>query len=430
MSEIKKAFAISDAKIGFVSLVDKAANKTQFLIKKAENGSADFLSNGSILKCDAENHYITGIVYEPMTEDAHGNYMTEDEIRKAAYWFTKNGNQIDIQHEFQPIEGATVVESWIEKADCEIEGQPIKKGTWLMTVEISDNEDVWQAVEKGELTGFSMGGVGKYSEVDDDISQVEKSTEKETEHKSIFKRLAIALGFDVVEKGTVTEKFRQKTLSTLFWDAWYSLQETLCKYNYYTDRNEFETNEETIKSALEEFSNIILDVLTEKNITKALLPSDNEIEKSGKKLSTKNRTTLQNAYDSLGALLAQTAEKEEEEMDAKEIQKMIDDSIAKALNPQGVNTQPSGPEDDETPITGETVEKMVAAAIQKAMGVDTKAENKENQAITSENLESVIDAAVQKAMEPILTAKGLPVNLNDVKEIEKSEEPHYMAGIF
>lgn len=167
MSEIKKAFAISDAKIGFVSLVDKVANKTQFLIKKAENGSADFLSNGSILKCDAENHYITGIVYEPMTEDAHGNYMTEDEIRKAAYWFTKNGNQIDIQHEFQPIEGATVVESWIEKADCEIEGQPIKKGTWLMTVEISDNEDVWQAVEKGELTGFSMGGVGKYSEVDD-----------------------------------------------------------------------------------------------------------------------------------------------------------------------------------------------------------------------------------------------------------------------
>lgn len=101
MSEIKKAYAISDAKIGFVSLVDKAANKTQFLIKKAENGSADFLSNGSILKCDAENHYITGIVYE------------------------------------------------------------------LMTVEISDNEDVWQAVEKGELTGFSMGGVGKYSEVDD-----------------------------------------------------------------------------------------------------------------------------------------------------------------------------------------------------------------------------------------------------------------------
>jgi len=30
-----------------------------------------------------------------------------------------------------------------------------------MTVEISD-PDIWDKVEKGELTGFSMGGKGKY----------------------------------------------------------------------------------------------------------------------------------------------------------------------------------------------------------------------------------------------------------------------------
>ena len=32
MSKIEKAYAITDAKISFVSLVDKAANKKQFLI--------------------------------------------------------------------------------------------------------------------------------------------------------------------------------------------------------------------------------------------------------------------------------------------------------------------------------------------------------------------------------------------------------------
>ena len=35
MPKIAKAYAITDAKISFVSLVDKAANKKQFLITKS-----------------------------------------------------------------------------------------------------------------------------------------------------------------------------------------------------------------------------------------------------------------------------------------------------------------------------------------------------------------------------------------------------------
>ena len=34
---LRKAYEITDAKIQFVSLVDKAANKRQFLIKKEED---------------------------------------------------------------------------------------------------------------------------------------------------------------------------------------------------------------------------------------------------------------------------------------------------------------------------------------------------------------------------------------------------------
>ena len=37
---IAKSYAISDAKIGFVSLVDKAANKHKFLITKSEGDTA------------------------------------------------------------------------------------------------------------------------------------------------------------------------------------------------------------------------------------------------------------------------------------------------------------------------------------------------------------------------------------------------------
>lgn len=430
MSEIKKAYEIFDAKIGFVSLVNKAANKKQFLITKAENGEASFSYIGAVVKADTENHYITGIVYEPMTEDAHGNYMTESEIVKAAYGFAKNGNKIDLQHNFESIDGASVVESWIAKSDTVIGETEIKKGTWLMTVELSGNADVWDAVEKGELTGFSMGGVGKYSEVDVDISPVSKSDDKET--KGIFKRLAKTLGFDVVEKGAVSDKFKEKTQSTLFWNAWYALQETLSKYNYFTDKQEFENNEATIKEALEEFSNIIIDTLAEKSLTKALLPADGTIEKAGKKISAKNRSTLQSVYDSLGVFLTETEEKKEDNtMDEKTVQKMIDDSIAKAIGtPQTpANAQSEGSNQPvEKAITEEKVAEMVSAAVAKAMEPNPKAN--EGTQITAENLASVIDSAVAKAMEPVLKAKGLPSNLNNDGTVAKSNDQHYMTGMF
>ena len=80
---ITKAFEISDARISFVSLVGKAANKKKFLVAKASNGAA-FTTFGKVLKVDDETHYITGIVYEPMTEDTDGNFMTGNEIKKAA----------------------------------------------------------------------------------------------------------------------------------------------------------------------------------------------------------------------------------------------------------------------------------------------------------------------------------------------------------
>ena len=157
--KVAKAYAINDAKIMFVSLVGKAANKHQFLITKSEDGKADFQTYGRILKADAGSHFVTGIVYEPMVEDTDGNYMTEEEITKAAHWFAKNGNKVDLQHSFEPLDGAVVVESSVTKCDMELEGQAIRKGTWLMTVEIQD-EGIFQAIEKGEITGFSMGGSG------------------------------------------------------------------------------------------------------------------------------------------------------------------------------------------------------------------------------------------------------------------------------
>lgn len=194
---IKKAVEIRDAKIQYVSLVDRAANGRRFLVTKNEDGSAAFSGYGRIVKFDDEAHYLTGIVYEPFVEDAHGNFMTEEEIRKAAYWFSKNGDKIDIQHSFSPADRVYVVESYVAPCDMNIAGELIAKGTWLMSVEVCDDE-IWREVQKGGITGFSMGGYGRYSE--ENVTAVDAHNRRGGSANGVLKKLSAWLGFDDGEK--------------------------------------------------------------------------------------------------------------------------------------------------------------------------------------------------------------------------------------
>ena len=291
--KVKKAKEITDARISFVSLVDKAANKRQFLIVKDEEGKAAFTTYGKIIKTDSESHFVTGVVYEPMVEDAHGNYMTADEIAKAAYWFAKNGNRVDLQHNFVSADGTAVVESWIAKSDSNIGGADIKEGTWLMTVEITD-DDLWQSIEKGEITGLSMGGLGVFSKEDTELSEASVKKSKGR-----------------VTKGAVADSYKQANISSSFWNAFDALRNGLYSYNSYTGVYTYQTDESKIKEALEDFNGIITELLTDASqpLTKSLFdckptPEAGRIEKSGRTLSAKNRAALQNLYDDLGTFLA------------------------------------------------------------------------------------------------------------------------------
>lgn len=456
---LKKAYEITDAKIQFVSLVDKAANKRQFLIKKEDGGKATFATYGRIVKADAENHYVTGVVYEPMTEDSHDNFMTEAEITKAAYWFAKNGNKVDLQHSFEPLDGASVVESWIAKADFDLGGETVKKGTWLMTVEVAD-ESVWEGIEKGEITGFSMGGLGNYSEEDVELDNVSK--QETSEKKGLLKQLGKMLGLTVVEKGAMAELYEERSKGTLFWNAFNSLEEILYKYDPITGRYLYETDETKVRECLEEFSEIITSILTGGGSVTETIQTDRPVEKAGKKMSGKNRETLKGIYESLGAFLREfddpepeetgdpedtkKADKEEKQVTKQEVEGIVEKAVEAALA-KATNTAAKTPDEEETAedetkkketvteakkkgggcvtksdeLTPEGITAMVEAAITKAL-------EPQHESVTVEQVQEMITAAVAKAVDPVLKSRGLPTNLGGGVE-KAAGEQHYLHGI-
>lgn len=427
--KIAKAYEISNARINFVSLVNKAANKHQFLIVKADDGNATFQTFGRIVKANTESHYVTGIVYEPMVEDSQGNYMTEEEIAKAAHWFMKNEGSVDIQHCFKKADGCEVVESYVAKSDMEIDGQPIKKGTWLMTMEIS-NADVWDSISKGDITGYSMGGVGAYS-----LEDVELPVEKQEEPKGIFKKLAKAMGFEVVEKGAVKNQYNRRIKSDNFYTAWSALSNVLDgeKFNPETGQYEYgyTDDEDVIRAALSDFNDIVTNLLTGnvsivKSLEKAAKEAPAPIIKAGKSLSSKNLSALKGIHESLGSFLSDFEEepenninKEDDTMTHEEVQNIVGEEVKKAMEPIAKqleaitkSAEPTTPE-TATPemgdVSADSIAKMVGEEVQKAM------------------------EPVTKMLEPLMKSRSLPGNLNDApgSAVTKSEaEPHYMTGMF
>lgn len=391
---------ISDAKIDFISLVDRAANKKSFLIAKAQDGSASFSTFGKIVKTDSENHFVTGVVYEPMSLDTQGDYMTADEIQKAAHWYAKNGSGVDIQHDEEKLEGAAVVESWIAKADFTLDKTDIKKGTWLMTVEISD-PDIWDKIEKGELTGFSMGGKGKYEEIEAEPEELTKS-----EGRSFLGRLAKMFGLEVVEKGAFSDEYSKAKRDSDFQNAFWTLQSLLWRYNPSVGGYEYESDMKKVRECLSEFS---------KAVEKLLENGETPVVKAGKKLSAKNISSLKSIYESIGKLLEDAGETEVT-MTKAEFKELIKSEIRKA----------EGGNDDSKPKLDDEIKQYIKDTIKEMLEqTKNKDDDSESEPITKEE----VVVMLREALEPVYKSRGLSTNLNNEPEPVKKEDDLF-AGMF
>ncbi len=111
-----------------------------------------------------DEHIVCGIVYSPDEEDAQGDQASPEEIRKAAYDFMENVQKFGTNHVSDSIKWAfgknplaRVLENYIAPCDLTIEGEQVRKGSWVLITRIL-SEALWRKIKSREITGYSMAG--------------------------------------------------------------------------------------------------------------------------------------------------------------------------------------------------------------------------------------------------------------------------------
>jgi hypothetical protein len=111
----------------------------------------------------SEERYVLGIVLEPETVDAQNDIYSATEVRDAAHRFMEEYQNIGWMHRDLVNGRVKILESYLAPTSFALDGTQVHKGTWLLAVRILDDE-LWGQIQRGELTGLSIGGSAARSE--------------------------------------------------------------------------------------------------------------------------------------------------------------------------------------------------------------------------------------------------------------------------
>ena len=128
-------------------------------LRTGETQDGDRTRTIKVLKAErsTEERYVLGIVLEPEVEDSQDDIYSIDEIRQAAHGFMEDARRVGEMHRALLRQGAVILENYLAPADVVIDGQRVKKGTWLLGLRIKDDR-VWSEIRAGRYTGLSIGG--------------------------------------------------------------------------------------------------------------------------------------------------------------------------------------------------------------------------------------------------------------------------------
>ena len=155
-------------------------DKIKALIKKEEE---------VVLKAlDEEQRLFLGVVLEPESYDLHKDIYSADAIKKACAQ-EQQYLQSNVQHSVQVDDSVmTVTKSFIQEVDAKIGEEVIKAGTWLREAKIK-SDPLWEAVKKGEFTGWSIGCSAQCDDVPVNCIKSEEDIEKAKWDHQKFQRL-------------------------------------------------------------------------------------------------------------------------------------------------------------------------------------------------------------------------------------------------
>ena len=137
------------------SCEDCMAKKKGMDEHRSDTAKKEFVIEIPFKKMDVEKRLVTGVVMEPGGIDLQGDFTDENEIETAAHSFMQKSRVVGKGHESKA--KAEVVESYIASGEMDLGGQRVRKGSWVMTVKVHD-EELWKEIRGGAFTGFSIGG--------------------------------------------------------------------------------------------------------------------------------------------------------------------------------------------------------------------------------------------------------------------------------
>ena len=163
---------LQDLTVTYVSGVENPAQDSQWVMAKdADDRGADWgvtaplvVKEGDLPMTDEdgeEEQKAWAPVLIPNETDKQGDVIPVKEIETAAHDFLAEYRQVDTDHDLLAGKGVPI-ESWTLKTDTTFdlpdgsESREYPAGTWFMGVQF--NDESWDRIKAGELTGFSIYG--------------------------------------------------------------------------------------------------------------------------------------------------------------------------------------------------------------------------------------------------------------------------------
>ena len=169
-----------------ISIVESGAIESDFIAMSDQEIK--------LAKVDDEKRIVMGAALIPSKpifrrdgDESYYVYFSEDTVRRSSELFFQNGNQSNATLEHQmKANGLTVVESWIvegEQDKSRIYGLDAPKGTWMISMKITDDK-LWSEIKEGKkYKGFSIEGFytsrANIKKSKEDMSEIESQKKLE-----------------------------------------------------------------------------------------------------------------------------------------------------------------------------------------------------------------------------------------------------------